>query len=267
MRQGIVLFLGMARRGECESLQKRGLPLGILVDSNNKQRLADVSVFALVERFDFSRPVGELVEAVRGIQEREGIESLFNVSELYVSQTAEVAAALGLPGLSRASARLCLDKNPMRQRFQDRIGPDASARFSVVATEAELLASADAFGYPVFLQPSNVSASMWSTRNDTRGALLANYRAMLDEVPRRYASQGQKGKELTVVLAEYLEGENTSIDCLSDHEGRVYPTPIVDVLTGRDIGIDDFHHFARLVPSRLGASEQAARARLAEAGV
>ena len=53
---GLVLFLGMVRRGEFESLQKRGLPLAILVDTNSRARLADVSQFVLVERFDFSRP-------------------------------------------------------------------------------------------------------------------------------------------------------------------------------------------------------------------
>ena len=69
------------------------------------------------------------------------------------------------------------------------------------------------------------------------------------------------------MLAEYLEGENTSIDCLSDHAGRVYTTPVVDVLTGRDIGIDDFHHFARLLPSQHSSKDQDELARLAAAGV
>src|SRR4029077_2768305 len=54
---GIVLFLGAVRRGEFESLHKRDLPLGLLQDTNSKARLGDVSGFAFVERFDFSRPL------------------------------------------------------------------------------------------------------------------------------------------------------------------------------------------------------------------
>jgi hypothetical protein len=69
------------------------------------------------------------------------------------------------------------------------------------------------------------------------------------------------------VAAEYLEGGNTSIDCVADHAGRVYTTPPVDVLTGRDVGVDDFHHFARLLPSGLSAGEQDELARLAVAGM
>lgn len=267
MESGVVLFMGMVRRGEFESLQKRGLPLGVLVDTNNKQRLADVSRFAVVERFDFSRPLADLIEAVRGIQKRWGLACLFNVVEFYVARTADVAEALGVPSISPASARLCLDKSIMRRRFLERIGPGISARFHVVASEADLIDFADQLGYPVFLQPSNVSASMWSTHNDNREVLLNNYRAMLNDVPKYYEKLGQRNKSLTVVVAEYLEGSNTSIDCLVEPNGRVHMTPVVDVLTGRDIGIDDFHHFARLIPSRLGMREQAELERLAVAGV
>src|SRR5438132_14303163 len=87
---GLVLFLGMVRRGEFESLEKHGLPLGILVDTNSKARLGDVSGFVLVDRFDFSRPLPELVEKVRDIQKSLDIACLYNVIEFYVAQTAEV---------------------------------------------------------------------------------------------------------------------------------------------------------------------------------
>jgi hypothetical protein len=121
--------------------------------------------------------------------------------------------------------------------------------------------------YPVFLQPANVSASMWATRNISPEMLLENYRLMLTEVPPYYEKLGKKGTKLTVVLAEYLKGSNTSIDCIADKTGRVYPTPVVDVQTGQDIGIDDYHHFARIVPSRLGEQAQKELERLAVAGV
>ena len=266
-RSGIVLFLGMVRRGEFESLQGRGLSLGVLVDTNSKQRLADVSRFAFVERFDFSRPLEELIEAVGEIQKTRGITCLFNVIEFYVARAADVAAALGIPSISPVSSRLCLDKSAMRRRFQERIGPEAVARFQDVHTEEDLRDHAGRFGYPLFLQPTNVSASMWSTRNNDLEALLSNYRAMKEEVPRYYEKLGQKEKQLNVVVAEYLEGSNTSIDCLIDAAGHPFTTPVVDVLTGRDVGIDDFHHFARLVPSRLDPSAREDLRRLAVKGV
>ena len=267
MDSGIVLFLGTVRRGEFESLQKRGLPLGILVDTNSKHRLGDTSQFVVVERFDFSRPAAELLDAVRNIQKRLGIQCLFNVIEFYVAQTASVAAALGISNLSTESARLCLDKNLMRQRFHDRIGPTATARFRAVETEQDLFAFAAETGYPVFLQPANVSASMWATRNNDHASLRRNYAAILDEVPEYYTRIGKRGTPLQVSVAEYLDGSNTSIDCLVDGRGKVFTTPAVDVLTGKDIGIDDYHHFARVLPSRLSERDQEELNRLAIAGV
>jgi len=73
--------MGAVRRGEYESLQDRGLPLGILIDTNSKHRMPDFSRFAAVERFDFSRPLGDLIEAVRALQRRLGIQCLYNVIE------------------------------------------------------------------------------------------------------------------------------------------------------------------------------------------
>jgi biotin carboxylase len=259
--------MGMVRRGEYESLLKRGLRLGVLVDVNCKHALADVSGFVVVERFDFSMPLSELIEAVRSIQTRYSVACLFNVGEYYVVQTADVAAALGIPYISPRSARTCVNKSAMRRRFHDCIGPRAAARFHTATSELELINFARQLGYPVFLQPANVAASMWCTFNTGPDMLAANYRAMLNEVPRYYEKLGKTGTKLTVILAEYLSGANTSIDCLIDQTGRVYTTPVVDVLTGRDVGFDDFHHFARIVPSRASESEREILARLAAAGV
>jgi biotin carboxylase len=108
---------------------------------------------------------------------------------------------------------------------------------------------------------------MWATRNTDEEMLLRNYRVIVSEVPKYYERLGKKGTKLTVVLAEYMEGKNISIDCLMDRKGNVFLTPAVEVLTGKDVGIDDFHHFARLLPPWIGAPEKADLERLAIAGV
>jgi biotin carboxylase len=267
VEKGIVLFMGMVRRGEYENLQKRNIPLGILVDTNSRHRLGDVSEFVFFELFDFSRPLPELIAKVHAIHTQRPIACLFNVGEYYVSQTANVAEALDIAYVSPESARLCVDKNLMRKRFQERIGPNTAAHFYPVTSESELTRFAELLGYPVFLQPANVAASMWATCNSGPDVLLQNYRTMLREVPAYLAKLGKKDTSFTVIIAEYMQGSNTSIDCLADRTGRVYTTPVVDVLTGRDIGFDDFHHFARIIPSRLNIAEQEALMRLAISGV
>src|SRR5205085_9590215 len=100
--------------------------------------------------------------------------------------------ALGLPSISPESARLCLDKSLMRRRFQERIRDNAVARFYLINSESDLIERAGQLGYPVFLQPANVSASMWATRNENSDTLVANYRAIQNELPAYYQRLGQK---------------------------------------------------------------------------
>ena len=56
MESGIVLFMGVARRGEFESIRDHGLRCGILIDTNTKARLGDFSGFELVERSPTALP-------------------------------------------------------------------------------------------------------------------------------------------------------------------------------------------------------------------
>ncbi len=267
MNQGLVLFLGALRHGEFESLLDRGIPCGALIDTNTKQHLPDLARFQVVEHFDFLRPETELLAALKEIQARWGICCMINVVEQYVGVFARLAAELGLRGVAERTAKTCLDKLAMRRRFAQRIGPHATGRFQEVKSEEPLSDFAAEVGFPLVLKPTNLSASLFISLNHSADELLASYRRIVAEVPSYYRQAAQKDKTLAVQVEEFMPGSNHSIDCWVDAAGRVSTTPVVDVLTGVDVGIDDFHHFARLAPSRLSREEQAAAANLAKAGV
>ena len=266
MQNGIVLFLGALRHGEFESLLSRGIPCGALIDSNTKLHLPALAQFQIVERFDFLRPEAELLHKLKEIQAKWGLRCLINLVEHYVAVFARVAPQLGVPGISLRSAQLCLDKLAMRQRFLERLGPQSTGRFREVQTEEQLRAFAADVGFPLVLKPTNLSASLFVSLNHSLDELLASYRRLVAEVPRYYQQAAFKGKELGIQVEEFMVGSNHSIDCWVDAAGRVSATPVVDVLTGKNVGIDDFHHFARITPSYLSLEEQAGASRLAIAG-
>lgn len=54
-----------------------------------------------------------------------------------------------------------------------------------------------------------------------------------------------------LLLEEFLQGSNHSIDCTIAADGTISSFPIVDVIAGVDIDRGDFHHFARYTPSLL----------------
>ncbi len=266
MKNGIVLFLGALRHGEFESLLRRGIPCGALIDSNTKLHLPDLAGFKVVERFDFLRPEPELLCKLQEIQAKWGLRCLINVVEHYVALCSRLAPELGVPGIPLRAAQLCLDKFAMRQRFLAQIGPQATGRFQEIQTEEQLRAFAAQVGFPLVLKPTNLSASLFISLNHTLEELLVSYRRLLAEVPRYYKQAALKGKQLAIQVEEFMQGSNHSIDCWVDAAGNVTATPVVDVLTGKDVGIDDFHHFARITPSHLSPQEQDEASRLAIAG-
>lgn len=266
MNNGIVLFLGALRHGEFESLLSRGIPCGALIDSNTKLHLPNLAGFDVVERFDFLRPEAELLQRLKEIQAKQGLRCLVNVVEHYVRVCARLAPQLGVAGIPLRSAQLCLDKLAMRQRFLERLGPQSTGRFQQVQAEEQLRTFAAEVGFPLVLKPTNLSASLFISLNHSLEELLASYRRLLAEVPQYYLRAALKDKELAIQVEEFLTGSNHSIDCWVDAAGRVLATPVVDVLTGKDVGIEDFHHFARITPSQISPEEEAEAFRLAIAG-
>ena len=266
MNNGIVLFLGALRHGEFESLISRGIPCGALIDSNTRLHLPDLARFKVVERFDFLRPEHELLGKLQEIQAKWGLRCLINVVEHYVAVFSRLAPELGVRGVSLRSAQLCLDKFAMRQRFLERIGPQATGRFQEVQTEEQLRAFAGQVSFPLVLKPTNLSSSLFISLNHALEELLVSYRRLVAQVPGYYQQAALKGKSLAIQVEEFMRGSNHSIDCWADATGNVTATPVVDVLTGKDVGIDDFHHFARITPSYLSPEEQAEASSLAIAG-
>ena len=195
-----------------------------------------------------------MLHQLKAIQAKWGLRCLINVVEHYVAVCARLTPQLGVAGISLRSAQLCLDKLAMRRRFVERLGARSTGRFQEVQTEEQLRAFAAEVGFPLVLKPTNLSASLFISLNHSLDELLASYRRLVVEVPRYYQQAALKGKELAVQVEEFMAGSNHSIDCWVDAAGRVSATPVVDVLTGKDVGIDDFHHFARITPSRSTAS-------------
>ncbi len=264
---GLVLYLGAVRRGEFESLVERGIPCGLLQDINTKLKLPDLTSFAVVETFDFSLPTSRLVSRIREIKARHGLGCLLNVIEHYVGHFAAAAKALGLPALSTSCARLCLDKYAMKKCFVAAIGPGATARFMKINSESQRCAFAREVPLPHTWKPTNLSASLFVSLSQTEEEEARTYLSLLEQVPNYYRKTSQFAKKLGILVEEFIEGTNHSIDCLVDRAGNVTATPVIDVLTGRDVGLNDFHHFARLTPSRLSRRGQEDLAKLARAAV
>jgi biotin carboxylase len=144
----------------------------------------------------------------------------------------------------------------MKRRFVERIGSHCVPPFMKINSDAERREFGRQVPFPHTWKPLNLTSSLFVTVCHDEEQEVNTYQTLLRHVPGYYAKSGQTDKPFGVMVEEFVPGPNWSIDCLIDGAGNVAPTPLIEVLTGRDIGLDDFHHFARLAPTDQGEREQ-----------
>ncbi|MFD8752430.1 ATP-grasp domain-containing protein [Kitasatospora sp. NPDC059577] len=158
---------------------------------------------------------GAPAEALAALTERhravpfDGIVTLYDPAVPFV---ADVADALGLPGLGGDVARTVQDKRLMRRRLAD-AGLNVPGFATVDAPEDR--AEAARLDFPVVVKPANGFSSLGVTKVDTPEELGA----VVDEVWQVCASK--LGRVTGLVVEEYLDGPELAVESLA-HEGRVH---------------------------------------------
>lgn len=267
MKQPLALFIGVARKGEFESLKRHGIDVGVIIDTNWALRQPDVTQFAVVQYCDFNSADNGLLQIVEQIQQEWNITAILVTHEFYVLAGAEVTEYLQLPGITRATALLCNDKSLMHSRFAEALGPDATARYARIRSRQDLVEFAHSTGFPIVLKPANLAGSLFISLNTSMEELLQQYEQMEREIPQFFSNAGWHDGSVHIQAEEFLRGTTHSIDIIVDSEGNILPTPIVDELTGQECGWQDFHIFSRYLPTRLSNSAQEAAYNLARAGI
>ncbi len=152
------------------------------------------------------------------IGRRERVCGVLSVCTDYAVRTvAEVAAELGLPGLSREAALRATDKSEMREAFTRHGAP--TPRAIRVRSEDELRAAASRLGYPVIVKPTDGVGS--------KGVTRAGAPAELDLAWKRAQAVTRTG---VLVCEEYVEGPEVSVEGLT-MEGETHLVAITDKIT------------------------------------
>ncbi|MFC9331415.1 ATP-grasp domain-containing protein [Kitasatospora sp. NPDC057015] len=118
---------------------------------------------------------------------------------------AHVAALLGTPGNSTATAMACRDKAASREAFAACVVP--SARSTLVTTLEEAEQAAAATGYPLVLKPARQAGSLGVIKAAGPGDLAAAYAHAAQ------AAQDDEGAD--VLVEEYLDGPEISVECVT----------------------------------------------------
>ncbi|MEU6237196.1 ATP-grasp domain-containing protein [Kitasatospora sp. NPDC047058] len=206
--EGVLLVLGSgdrAYRSYCLASAAGRSPL-VLVDTTDPTwQLDHVRDHEVAHLGDLE----QLRWAVARLAERHDIKGVVTWDEYALVPAAHVAADLGVPGQSSATAAACRNKAASRAVWAAEGVPSAqSIRVTSLVTAAR---AARRIGYPVVLKPASHAGSIGVIKvehpDDLPGAFAyANGRA---------ENQGEEGSGLLV--EEYLAGPEISVECVTVH--------------------------------------------------
>lgn len=212
--------------------------------------LSDTSAGLCVKQLDTnSFPV--LLSALREIQVGEGIDGVLTLSEFYVPLVAQLAKALGLPGLDPVAAQVCRHKPSTRKALS--AAGMLTPEFYLLTCEAEAKEIAGRISYPCVVKPPSDSSSHGVRLVRHATEFLAHYRAIhrWDENVRGQSLDG------SVLVETLLDGPEYSVETFTASLGDT-----------RVIGVTDKHlsaapHFVEVghdFPSRAEADTVASLA-------
>src|SRR5262245_43643808 len=186
MKTVLVVGAGRYQRPVIRKARELGLRV-VAVDRNpDAPGLAEADVGRVV---DFSAP-GAVLDEVRGL----GIDGVLTVqAERAVPMIAEIAEALGLPGIGVDTARLMTNKLAMRSRFAEAGVPQP--RFATVQTAQEAAVALAEVGLPAVVKPADASGQLGVARLHSAA-----------DVEERVGAAIAASASGEAVLEEYVEG-------------------------------------------------------------
>lgn len=264
----LVLILGSVRRGEYETIIKNGYRLGVILDSNRHATLPSDKDFDWVLHHDFTRPLTALDPLLEKAREQFDITAIINLREFYVRAQSYAARFFSLPGLPDYAVEHVLNKTLMRKIFARSLGEAATPRFKEISSIDEAIAFVQTIKFPVILKPNNLYGSLFVRTVHDEENLRLEFANIQNQVLDHMGSLGViSSLRETIQIEEFLSGTVHSVECLIDGEKNVYTSPVVDVVTGKEVGQNHFGHVSRKTDTYLTAATQREMKSVAEQAV
>jgi len=157
-----------------------------------------------------------------------------------------------------------IDKVQMRRHF-NAYDKKITPKYSVIHDSkiSTIKKIENKLGYPIVLKPAGLASSLLVTKAYHREELETNLKMAFKKLNKVYKEVEGRG-EPTMLVEQFMDGDMYSVDAYVTSRGKVYFCPIVKVITGKNVGFDDFFGFKRSLPTKLNAqniknAEEAAR--------
>jgi len=219
----------------------------------------------LLIKCDFSKP-HRIAEALLPYQDE--LLAITCRAEKYISRFAQ--AIPHVPYLRTPSSESLMwatDKYEMRKKFRLH-DPKHTPKFTKIKenSKKERKRIAEKVGFPMVVKPANMVASILVSICYHEEELEKVLRSSFRKLDKLYEND-RRQEAPTLIAEEYMEGDQYSVDVYVNGLGKVYFCPMVKVVTGRDIGHDDFYNYMHLTPTALKKTTVEKAREIAEIGV
>jgi biotin carboxylase len=143
------------------------------------------------------------------------------------------------------------DKFLMRERLRT-FNKDITPGFMIVknADKKSIQHIHESLTFPVMVKPSGLAASRLVGICYHKEELAEFLKKVFKEIETTYKEEGGKWSP-KVLVEEFIEGQQYSIDVYVTNDGRMTYCPMVSVATGKSIGFDDFFGYLQMTPTLL----------------
>lgn len=253
------------RRYERDTKQKFRTMLVWDKNAPQKKTAVDFPQIDIFLNVDFN-DMGTIAEELAPYQDE--LRAITCRAESYLSRFIEIIPHVPyLRTPTTESLRWSTDKLEMRRRFKI-LAKQYSPNYALVKenTKNERKRIIEKIKFPMIVKPTNLAQSLLVTvcyHEDELKRALTELKKKIDKI---YAENGRTEMP-RIIVEEFMEGDMYSVDAYVNSRGKVYFCPMVRVLTGHNIGHDDFFNYLHMTPTGLKMTSIERAHEAAEAGI
>ncbi|MDF1498741.1 MAG: ATP-grasp domain-containing protein [Patescibacteria group bacterium] len=264
MKKNIILFLGSAYNSNLDDVknfeisQKRKFRTAVLTSHEINLNEKPPKQEGMEKRFDFvlrcdTKNIKDIKKTIAPIKDE--IVLVFNYFESWMplyTRLVKLLPEVNMP--SEKSLKICNSKLEMRKKFIEKY-PEITPKFMLVNSLKEAGNISKEIGFPCITKPLNLTKSRLVIKSDNIDDLKKNLKQTFQKIKEVYKNVHSESTP-QVLAEEFMEGNLYSIDAYINSKGKIYFTPIVKVITGKDIGVDDFFNYYRALPAGISENEE-----------
>lgn len=271
--RNIIVYVSLLPPGAVESIrayekkEKRKFRVMLIRDTrdgSHKEKDAYKGLDILVE-CDFGNPAN-IAEALAPYQSE--LCAITSRSESHMARFIEVIPHVPyLRTPTTESLKWATDKLEMRRRFK-LLAPRFSPKYTVVKgnTVEERKRIIGKIGFPMIVKPTNLAQSLLVSLCYHEDELKKALTKLGKKIERIYA-ENKRTEEPRMMVEAFMEGDMYSVDAYVNSRGKVYFCPMVRVLTGHNVGHEDFFNYLHMSPTNLKTTSIERAHIAAEAGI